>query len=248
MERIETISCLNCPLRALPAVAASTAEEVRTIESLRESQSRLRAGATVLREGQRDGRLATLFSGWAFRYKTLRDGRRQILNFLLPGDFIGLQQKMADESPHGVEAITDVVLCTFPRDAAWELHRRLPTLGYDVTWLAAHEESIVDENLVSVGRRTAAERIAMLLIRLYKRAAALQPAQDDGKVQFPITQQHIADALGLSLVHTNKTLRRLHKLGLHRIVDGHLVLMDPGALERVAEWYGSGVPDARPLI
>ena len=247
---MQAISCRQCPLRKLPAIVPNTADEVATIEALRDSQTVLRAGAAIIREGQRDGRLATLFSGWAFRYQTLRDGRRQILNFLLPGDFIGLQQKMTDESPHGVEAITEVVLCTFPRDAVWRLHQSLPRLGFDITWLAAHEESIVDENLVSVGRRTAAERIAMLLIRLYKRALALQPATAaaGGAVLFPVTQRHIADALGLSLVHTNKTLRRLQRLGLYRIVDGHLVLLDPGALERMAEWYGSGVPDARPLI
>lgn len=245
---MQAISCHQCPLRKLPAIVPNTAEEVATIEALREGQTALRAGATVIHEGQRDGRLATLFSGWAFRYQTLRDGRRQILNFLLPGDFIGLQQKMTDESPHGVEAITEVVLCNFPRDAVWRLHQSLPRLGFDITWLAAHEESIVDENLVSVGRRTAAERIAMLLIRLYKRALALQPGAAGDSVLFPVTQRHIADALGLSLVHTNKTLRRLQRLGLYRIVDGHLVLLDPGALERMAEWYGTGVPDARPLI
>ena len=246
---MEATPCLNCPLRALPVILSNTVEEVQMIQALRDSQTLLRPGSAIIREGQRDSRLATLFAGWAFRYMTLRDGRRQILNFLLPGDFIGLQQKMSDGSSHGVEAITEVVLCTFPRDAAWELHRRMPRLGYDVTWLAAHEESIVDENLISVGRRTAAERIAMLLIRLYKRAGALQGRGKRGdSVLFPITQQHIADALGLSLVHTNKTLRRLQKLGLYRIVEGHLILMDPGALERMAEWYGSGVPEPRPLI
>ena len=241
-------SCATCPLRALPVMLDNSAEELGFIESLRVGQTRLRAGATLLHEGQRDGPLATLFSGWAFRYKTLQDGRRQILNFLLPGDFIGLQQKMAGESPHGVEAITDVVLCTFPRDALWRLHQQMPSLGYDITWLAAHEESIVDENLISVGRRTAAERVAMLLIRLYKRAAALQPAGAGRSVPFPITQQHVADALGLSLVHTNKTLRRLHKLGLYGLAEGRLTLLDPGALERMAEWYGSGVPEVRPLL
>ena len=245
---MEAHPCTHCPLRALPVMLGNSAEEVRLISLLRDGQARLHAGATLLHEGQRDGRLATLFSGWAFRYKTLRDGRRQILNFLLPGDFIGLQQKMAGESPHGVEAITEVVLCMFPRDALWRLHEQLPSLGYDITWLAAHEESIVDENLISVGRRTAAERVAMLLIRLYKRAAALQLPEAGRSVPFPITQQHIADALGLSLVHTNKTLRRLQKLGLYRIADGRLTLADPGALERMADWYGTGVPEARPLI
>jgi CRP-like cAMP-binding protein len=117
-----------------------------------------------------------------------------------------------------------------------------------VTWLTAHEESLVDDTLLSVGRRSAEERIAMLLIVLFKRAAALLPDAGANGVPFPLTQQHIADGLGLSLVHTNKTLRKLEARGLHRIKDGWLHLVDVKALARLADLYGDGRPAQRPLI
>ncbi|MEP6872897.1 MAG: Crp/Fnr family transcriptional regulator [Burkholderiales bacterium] len=244
------VACQTCPLRALPLFTPHSDDEVALIESIKREQIVLRAEAAVIQEGQTDAPLYTLFSGWAFRYKTLSDGRRQILNFLLPGDFVGVQQKMGDASAHGVEALTDVALCVFRRDALWELHRGAPTLCFSVTWLTAHEESVVDDTLLSVGRRSAEERIAMLLILLFKRAAALRPDLDASRegVPFPLTQQHIADGLGLSLVHTNKTLRRLELRGLHRIEEGRLYLRDVKALARLADLYGDGKPAPRPLI
>ena len=99
-----------------------------------------------------------------------------------------------------------------------------------------------------------------MLILLFKRTAALLPNRghnsggDDGGngatqgVPFPLTQQHIADSLGLSLVHTNKTLRKLERRGLHRIEGGELFLRDAHALARLADLYGDGKPSPRPLI
>jgi len=237
-------------LRTLPLFTPHADDELALVETLKHDQVTLRAGSDVIHEGQSDAPLYTLFSGWAFRFKTLSDGRRQILNFLLPGDFIGVQQKMTDVTAHGVQAITVVELCVFRRDALWSLHRTAPTLGFSVTWLTAHEESIVDDTLLSVGRRSAEERIATLLILLFKRAAALLPGVDVAAqgVPFPLTQQHIADGLGLSLVHTNKTLRKLEARGLHRIEEGRLRLLDVKALARLADLYGDGRPAPRPLI
>lgn len=242
------IPCTECPLRALPLFVPYAPGDLELIQSLKKRRVNMAAGEAIIHEGQTDAPLFTLFSGWAFRFKTLSDGRRQILNFLLPGDFIGLQQKMTDASAHGVEALSDVSLCTFQRDALWALHRGAPSLGYDITWLAAHEESLVDDNLLSVGRRSAEERIATLLILLFKRGAAVMPHGGADGVPFPLTQQHIADSLGLSLVHTNKTLRKLERRGLHRIEGGKLCLRDSRALARVADLYGDGKPNPRPLI
>ena len=149
----------------------------------------------------------------------LPDGRRQILNFLLPGDLIGLQAAMFDAALYAVEALTDVQLCILPRRRIWALFGEMPGLAFDVTWLGAREEGFVDENLTSVGRRTAAERVAALIITLYKRATALDLVTDNS-FEFPLTQQHIADALGLSLVHTNKTLARLRRMGMFTRTNG----------------------------
>ncbi len=141
-------------------------------------------------------------------------------------------------------------LCVFDRDALWELHRRQPTMGFNVTWLTAHEESLVDDNLRSIGRRSAGERVATALILLYKRASALvgHTGKPDQGVVFPPTQPHLADAPGMSLTHTNKTLRKLQRRGLFRIADRRLYLIDPKALARLADLYGDGRPPARPLV
>ncbi len=228
--------CADCRLRRTDAFKPVTAPELAFIEKLRSGSVFVPAGHAVISEQKPNGKLFTLYAGWAFRYKTLSDGRRQILNFLLPGDFIGLQQEFADGPSHGVEALTDASLCVFPREGLWELFRQFPSLGYDVTWLAAREEGMVDENLLTAGRRNATERVAMLLIHLYRRIERLGLSQE-GSIEFPVTQQHIADALGLSLVHTNKTLRRLHQLGLHQFRNGRLHLLNPKALHRIADYY-----------
>jgi CRP-like cAMP-binding protein len=241
-------ACKDCPLRPLKLFLEPTGDELSLVQSLKRREQRLDAAQTLIHEGQTDAPLYTLLSGWAFRYKTLSDGRRQILSFLLAGDFIGVQQKMGDAAAHGVETLTDARFCVFHRDALWELHRRSPMMGFNVTWLTAHEESMIDDTLLSVGRRSAEERIASMLILLFKRASALQSDAGVGGVPFPLTQQHIADGLGLSLVHTNKTLRKLERRGLHRIADGRLYLRDVKAMTRLADLYGDGVAHARPLV
>ena len=242
------VPCRACPLRPLALFIEPTGEELDLVQSLKRRELRIGAGETLIHEGQTDAPLFTLLDGWAFRFKTLRDGRRQILSFLLPGDFIGVQQRMGDAAAHGVDTLTDAVFCVFQRDALWELHRQQPTMGFNITWLTAHEESMVDDTLLSVGRRSAEERIATLLILLFKRAAALQADAGAAGVPFPLTQQHVADGLGLSLVHTNKTLRKLERRGLHRIADGRLHMRDVKALARLADLYGDGRPPQRPLI
>jgi len=115
-----------------------------------------------------------------------------------------------------------------------------------VAWLGSREEGYVDENLTSVGRRTAAERAAALIITLFKRAKALGLVSEN-RFQFPLTQQHIADALGLSLVHTNKTLARLRRMGMFTRINGSLTLSNPRVLERIAQHFDEEIPQ-RPLI
>ena len=235
-------TCADCGLRKTENFAVIQPDELAFIEGFRTGTQAVAAGGTILREHNPNGKLFTLYSGWAFRYKSLSDGRRQILNFLLPGDLIGLQQEFADGAMHGIEAVTDVTLCVFPRDGLWNLFRQYPSIGYDVTWLSAREEGFVDDNLVTAGRRNATERVAMLLMHLYRRldriGLATQDADDQpASVEFPINQQHIADTLGLSLVHTNKTLRRLQKLGLHELQYGRLRLLNTKALQRIADYY-----------
>jgi CRP/FNR family transcriptional regulator, anaerobic regulatory protein len=241
--------CEQCPLRAKPCFTPVSSTELQFIDGLKQSETMREAGSLLISEGDSDAPLYTILSGWAFRFKSLPDGRRQILTFLMAGDFIGLQQKLQAAAGHGVLALTRVRLCVFARDALWKIHREIPSLGYDVTWLAARHESLVDENLLSVGRRTAAERIASLLLDLTLRAAALDEAVLEEGLPFPLTQVHVADALGLSLVHTNRHLRGLEQQGLIRWLPGrrlHLPSLSDLAVRAGVRWPIT--PDQRPLI
>ncbi len=150
-----------------------TDEEIRFIQSIKIEHRHLPAGSDIIHPGQQDAELYTLFSGWAFRYQLLPDGRRQILNFLLPGDLVGLQASLLSAAQHGIEALTEVELCVFPRKRIWDLFVHMPNLAYEVAWLGSREESLIDQNLTSVGQRNASERIAALVISLYRRAEAL---------------------------------------------------------------------------
>ena len=239
-------ACQQCRLRKTGAFTAVKPEVLDFIEGFRTDSLAVEAGGALVRENQTNAKLFTLYSGWAFRYKTLSDGRRQILNFLLPGDLVGLQQEFGEVSAHGIEALTDCSLCVFQNDSLWALFREHPRLGYDITWLSAHEEGHVDDNLLTAGRRNATERVAMLLMHLYRRLDRIGLVEE-GSVGFPLNQQHIADALGLSLVHTNKTLRRLAQLGLHELKNGRLRLLNTRALARIAEYYDTP-PRLMPLL
>jgi len=108
--------CSACPLRKTGAFSANSEAEIEFIQAIKQRQIPVQAGQGIVREGDASSTLYTLLSGWAFRYRTLSDGRRQIFNFLLPGDFIGLQHQLGQASPHGVEALTDVSLCAFPNE------------------------------------------------------------------------------------------------------------------------------------
>lgn len=240
------IPCSECPLRGLKIFRDFTESELQFVESFKSGELTLEAGATLLREGDDSPRLYTLLSGWMFRYKTLPDGRRQILNLVLPGDFVGLQASVFHEAQHTIEALSEVVLCVFPREKLSSLFSTQPGLAFDVTWLAAREERMLDDNLLSIGRRTAIERMANLIMHLFRRARELRLVRDMAFTT-PINQQHLADMLGLSLVHTNKTLRKLYDRGIISWRDKILTVKDEARLAAVAKFDGGNSPP-RPII
>jgi len=227
------VPCEQCPLRGKSVFRHFSPEELAFISEFKSGEMNAEPATTLYLEGTNSAHLYTLLSGWVFRYKMLPDGRRQILNFALPGDFLGLQSSVLDEMQHSVETLTTTLLCVFPRDKLWALYTQYPSLAFDLTWLASREEQMLDEHLLSVCRRNALERVAFALLHLYVRAEDLGLASDN-KIQFPFTQQHLADALGMSLVHTNKPLKRLLDRKIVRWKDKTFEILDRDELERVA--------------
>ncbi len=224
--------CAKCPLRELP-VFGGRLIDVNVIQAFKIGELTVAPGGTILLEQARASHLFTVLSGWTFRYKTLEDGRRQIINYALPGDFLGLQSSMSETLGHGIEALTDSVLCVFPRDKLWTFFASDTQLAYDVTWLAANQERGLDEQILSLGRRTAIERIAYLLWYLFDKARGLGMTKRN-RLDMPMRQSHLADTLGLSLVHTNKTLQRLRKERSIELDDRTLRIINEDALKKLA--------------
>jgi CRP-like cAMP-binding protein len=228
--------CASCPLRQRPAFEKKPPKEIEWTQKTRMGQIRIAAGVDLFCADDTSAELYTLYSGWAFRYRTLIDGRRQILNFFLPGDLIGFQVSMLTAADHSVAALTDIELCVFPRKRVWRLFQEMPELAFQLSWLGAREEGMVDDNLTAVGQLSAKARMSSMIVGLFKRAQSLGMVED-GAFLFPLRREHLADALGLSLVHTIKTWSALRKAGLFEQIGPRLRVVNPRIDARLAQFF-----------
>ena len=238
--------CRTCPLRMCDAFLPMTDDEVQFMQGFKKSELSVPRGAIVLFEGQSSGQLYTVLSGMALRYKTLEDGRRQVLNLIFPGDFLGLQAGLMGEMGHSVEAVTPMVLCAFDRNSLWSLFQTNPSRAYDLTWIAAVEEHFLGETVATIGQRDASAALAWAFLRIFRRGQSLGLVSD-GAMPLPYRQQDIADALGLSLVHTNKRLQRFRAAGLMTWSRGVLRMHDGKRLAEIANMSDDPAP-RRPIL
>lgn len=238
--------CTSCPLRQLALFTAMSAEELAFMRQFKTGEVSLKKGATILSQGEGSPVLYTVLSGLGTRSVLLEDGRRQVINFVFPGDFLGLQAGIMGEMKHTVTAATPMVLCTFARSRVWELFTRQPERAYDLTWIAAMEEHFLGETVVTLGQRDATERMAWALVRIWRRLSALGLCREDRAV-LPFRQHDLADALGLSLVHANRVLGVLRRAGLAELARGILRMRNHAALSALA-----GLPaeaeERRPIL
>ena len=239
-------ACKNCPLRKRDLFTPFTEDELTFMQSFKTGELNVDPGTTILMEGSNSPQLYTVLDGMGTRYKTLENGKRQVINFLFPGDFTGLQAGIMGEMQHSVEATTPMTLCACRRNDLWQVFRQHPERAYDLTWIAAVEEHFLGETIASLGRRDATQRIAWALVRIHERLKAAGLGKD-GRVPLPFRQQDLADALGLSLVHTNKTLKALRSMGLAQWSDGALKLSKISALADLA-MIDLERPQQRPLM
>ena len=239
--------CQNCPLRQRSIFDDMTAAEVQFMQNFKSGEMLVDPGTTLMIEGSSSPQLYTVLEGMGLRYKTMLSGDRQVINFVFPGDFLGLQAGVMNEMHHSVEASTTMRLCVFDRKALWTLFRDHPRRAFDLTWIAAVEEHFLGESLAILGHMSGIERVARALVRVHDRGAALGMVEDDA-MPFPYKQQDLADALGLSLVHTNKTLAKLRKEGVADWRNGALSVTGYERLCEIAELDPHRKPILRPLI
>lgn len=188
------------------------------------------AGTELFAQDEPNEDVFTVIDGWVSLSLILEDGRRQILDFLLPGDICGLTPLADSQAPHTAEALTDVTASVVPRE---QLTTRLVAdAGYAGQIVGRLSESVssAHDSLVDIGRRTAIEAVANLLFRLDRRIRRASGAAPGLSVEFPPTQEQLGDALGLSAEHVCRTLRILRERGILSLRRHTLRIHDPAAL------------------
>jgi CRP/FNR family transcriptional regulator len=201
--------CQSCEVRDTAICAALDDEELRQLNTIVTSV-KVEAGTTVFHEGDDSTYLFNLVSGALRLSKLLPDGRRQITGFLFPGDFLGLS--IAEVYAYTAEALVETSLCRFERGRLAKLLERFPKLEHRLLSLAANELTQAQDHLMILGRKTAAERVATLLLTLSKRIGVEK--NGGWEAELPMGRPDLADYTGLTTETVSRTITTLRKKGL----------------------------------
>ncbi len=224
--------CDGCKFRQFTLCGPERGDN-NPITELRSQTILVKARSALCVEGGASEEIYIITEGFAFRYKLTQKGGRQILSFLIPGDAAGLATLYLDRARHSVQALTDVRVCVFPRRALVEHLERDAYGGSRLAGILMCEGARSDAIITDLGRRSAAERIARFALSLHARLHARGMAESDS-FGFPFTQQHLADALGLTPTHIGRVLQELSTERLIKLERATLTLIDRRALIRIA--------------
>jgi len=227
------VDCESCRARADGLCQGCAPEVLRTIASYKVGDRRIAAGHDLFGLGERCDAIYNLIEGWMFLYALSEDGRRQILHFALPGAVLGFHPGGA-LTTYGVQALTASVVCVMPHANLTPLSKKLPEVGMRLAWLTSRDRSLAYDQLMSVGRLSARERVAHLIMELYVRFRSKWPGSRVEEMHIPLTQEHIGDATGLTSVHVNRVLRELREEGILEFHYRRLSVLDPDKLTDVA--------------
>lgn len=205
------------------------------------------AGRDLVHQGQSHHAAYILSKGWASSYKIQQDGSRQIIDFQIPGDFLGLRSLLLRRSDHSFEAVVDIHAVEILTTDLLDTFTQAPRLGAALLWAASRDEAMVVEHLVSIGRRSADQRMAHFLLELGARLTLIGMGSDEG-YDCPLTQYHLADGLGLSPVHVNRVLRRLREKGLLTFRDGRVIFDDYAGLVALAGFDPVYLDQSGPML
>lgn len=208
--------------------------DVAALEALGGPPRRCAAGHSLIDAGKRMAAAILVHEGWAFRHRTLTDGRRQVMDFVLPGDICDPAVFVMPRVDFSMQSLTALSYSTVRADDVLDLVARSPRIGAALWWAVAQEAAIIRAHLVAIGRLNAYERVAYLLWELWSRLRAVGLADGDG-FEMPASQELIADAAGLSYVHVSRTLRRLDSEGLIRRTHKTWAILDVERIQRITQ-------------
>jgi CRP-like cAMP-binding protein len=233
--------------RKLSSFVALSPNELDVLHHLHQRRRSFVAGRDLVQQGQSEQAAYILSEGWVCSYKLQPDGTRQIIDFQIPGDFLGLRSVLLRTSDHSFEPVTDIQAAEVPSDDLLAAFAQSTRLATAILWAASRDEAMVVEHLVNLGRRDADVRMAHFLLELGSRLALVGMSSQTG-YNCPLTQYHLADALGLSAVHVNRILRQLRENGLVTFRNGKVTFDDRDRLVEFALFDPEYLDQTGPLL
>jgi CRP-like cAMP-binding protein len=206
---------------------------VGDIKALARDRIDISPGRPIVKEHERCPQLYLVESGWVFRSRGLASGRRQIVNYALPGDILCADSMLFKASSFDLTARTPVSVIRIEPPSAAETFERHPGLSAALTWTMGQEESILAERVVSLGRRDSLEKLAHALCELEARLAVTGQMRGT-TIELPLNQEDFADILGISVIHVNRTFRRLSEDKTAEYRKGQIDLLDRARLVELA--------------
>lgn len=213
-------------------------DDVETLRSLVEFEAVVEKRRDLVVDGYPYSKLCYVKDGMAARYKVLRNGKRQIVNVLVPGDIVGLPGSFLDRAPFSVLALTDMKLEVCSHDAFITACYRRPKFALALSWLAVQDATFYAERVVDIGRRTPIERLAHFLLELHARLVMVGRAER-AAFDLPISQEVMSDTLGLSVPHLNRMLAKLRGDGMLTVSGRRVQFTDIKALEVLAHFQAA---------
>ncbi|WP_342153278.1 Crp/Fnr family transcriptional regulator [Methylorubrum sp. SB2] len=223
----------NPLVRKLASFAPLTDDDRHLLERVTANPMAVPARTDLIREGDAPRGVYLVMDGLACRYKLLPNGNRQVLAYLLPGDFCDIDVALLDAMDHAIGTLAQSGIVLIPTGTVRDLLDHRPGIARGLRLAALVEAATARQWLASVGRRSCEERLAHLLCELLVRLAAAGRATDGG-FELPLTQVDLADATGMTTVHVNRSLRSLRK---RKLIDGkgrRIEVLDVAGLRKLA--------------
>lgn len=219
--------------------------DLRTdLNQLARERETYEAGDAIIRAGDTFAHLYLIEDGWVLRARYLPGGSRQIINFALPGDFLNFNSLMFTRSEFDLLAKTNVSLWRLEVKSFREMMARHPGLAEALVWSNAHEEALLAERVVSLGRRDATQRLAHVLCEIVARLQLIEKHKGEVLV-LPLIQEDFADILGLSVIHIVRVFNRLEEAGAVEYRSKRVTLKDIEKLKRIAGFEGDYIHFSR---
>jgi CRP-like cAMP-binding protein len=211
------------------------AADLKCLDEIIDGELLIRKRRDLIVDGYEYRKLCFVKDGYAVRYKLLRNGKRQILNVVLPGDVIGLPGSFYERANYSVSAITDLRMHVCALESYVRLCYKRPQFGLALAWIAVQEATTYAEHIIDVGRRTPIERLSHFLLELHARLLAVGRAQESS-FTLPFSQEVIADVLGLSVPHLNRMMQELRAEKLIADTERVVEFIDAGAMQTLAHY------------